>query len=259
MATEGSTDGGGTNGANATPARSSYSSEVLQLLSLDHPGLILVSSPLDGKNFLAWSRAVKRALGAKSKLGFITGTQKKPTGDPELIEQWTRVDCMVASWLLNTMTKNISNAFIYAKSALWTLWTDLEQRYDQRNGPLLYQIEREITSASQGDLSVVDYFTKLQMLWDELVQVRPIPECTCGCICTCGVAKATADLAEERQLMQFLMGLNDEYDNVRSQILVNEPLPSVNVAYSMVLRVEKQRQVHLAEPQFRCSYACWNL
>ncbi|KAL0397600.1 UNVERIFIED_CONTAM: Polyamine oxidase 1 [Sesamum calycinum] len=173
--------------ANATPMRSSYSSEVLQLLSSDHPGLILVSSPLDGKNFLAWSRAVRRAL-------------------------------------------------------------DLEQRYGQRNGPLLYQLEREIASVSQGDLSVVDYFTKIQMLWDELVQVRPIPECTCGCTCTCGVAKATADLAEQRQLMQFLMGLNDEYDTVRSQILVNEPLPSVNVAYSMVLRVEKQRQVHLAEP-----------
>ncbi|KAL0365211.1 UNVERIFIED_CONTAM: hypothetical protein Sangu_0618700 [Sesamum angustifolium] len=236
-----------TEGAYATPMRSSYSSEVLQLLSSDHPGLVLVSSPLDGKNFLAWSRAVRRALGAKSKLGFITGACRKPTGDPELIEQWTRVDCMVASWLLNTMTKNISNAFIYAKSAR-TLWIDLEQRYGQRNGPLLYQLEREIASVSQGDLSIVDYFTKIQMLWDELVQVRPIPECTCGCTCTCGVAKATADLAEQRQLMQFLMGLNDEYDTVRSQILVNEPLPSVNVAYSMVLRVEKQRQVHLAEP-----------
>ncbi|KAK4404468.1 hypothetical protein Sango_0815400 [Sesamum angolense] len=192
-------------------------------------------------------KAVRRALGAKSKLGFITGACRKPTGDPELIEQWTRVDCMVASWLLNTMTKNISNAFIYAKSAR-TLWIDLEQRYGQRNGPLLYQLEREIASVSQGDLSVVDYFTKIQMLWDELVQVRPIPECTCGCTYTCGVAKATVDLAEQRQLMQFLMGLNHEYDTVRSQILVNEPLPSVNVAYSMVLRVEKQRQVHLAEP-----------
>ncbi|KAK4404274.1 hypothetical protein Sango_0796000 [Sesamum angolense] len=137
-----------TEGANATPMRSSYSSEVLQLLSSDHPGLILVSSPLDGKNFLAWSRAVRRALGAKSKLGFITGACRKPTGDPELIEQWTRVDCMVASWLLNTMTKNISNAFIYAKSAR-TLWIDLEQRYGQHNGPLLYQLEREIASVSQ--------------------------------------------------------------------------------------------------------------
>ncbi|KAL0385511.1 UNVERIFIED_CONTAM: Copia protein [Sesamum radiatum] len=238
--------GAGVSAAHTTPARSLYGSEALQLLSSDHPGLLLVSSPLDGKNFLAWSRAIRRALGTKLKLGFITGTCKKPTGDPELIEQWTRVDCMIASWLLNAMTKNISNAFIYAKSAR-TLWIKLERRYGQCNGPLLYQLEREISSVTQGDLSVIDYFTKVQMIWDELAQLAPVRECTCGFTCTCGVAKSNADLGEQRQLMQFLMGLNDEYDNIRSQILVYEPLPNINMAYSMILRVEKQRQVHLTE------------
>ncbi|KAK4386641.1 hypothetical protein Sango_2534700 [Sesamum angolense] len=71
--------------------------------------------------------------------------------------------------------------------------------------------------------------------------LRPMSECTCGCACTCDLAKATATFVEQRQLIQFLMGLNDEYDNVRSQILVTEPLPSVNRAYSMILRVERQR------------------
>ncbi|KAL0414889.1 UNVERIFIED_CONTAM: hypothetical protein Sradi_1690600 [Sesamum radiatum] len=215
--------------------------EGLQLLSSDHPGMVLVSSPLDGKNFLAWSRAVKRALGAKMKLGFITRTSKKPSGDPDLIEQWTRVDYMVASWLLNAMTKNVSNAFIYAKSAR-TLWIALNERYGECNGP---QLERDIASITQGDLTIVDYFTKIQMLWDELAQLRPMPECTCGCACACDLAKATAGLVEQRQLIQFVMGLNDKYDNVRSQILVTEPLLSVNRAYSMILRVERQRQVHL--------------
>ncbi|KAL0333139.1 UNVERIFIED_CONTAM: hypothetical protein Scaly_2215400 [Sesamum calycinum] len=83
------------------------------------------------------------------------------------------------------------------------------------------------------------------MLWDELAQLRPISECTCGYACTCDLAKATTTLVEQRQLIQFLMGLNDEYDNVRSQILVTEPLPSVNRVYSIILRVERQRQVHL--------------
>ncbi|KAL0333140.1 UNVERIFIED_CONTAM: hypothetical protein Scaly_2215500 [Sesamum calycinum] len=122
-----------------------HGSEVLQLLRSDHPGMVLVSSPLDGKNFLAWSRAVKHVLGAKMKLGFITGTCKKPSGDPELIEQWTRVDCMVASWLLNAMTKNVSNAFIYAKSVR-TLWIALNEQYGECNGPQLYQLERDIAS-----------------------------------------------------------------------------------------------------------------
>ncbi|KAL0431272.1 UNVERIFIED_CONTAM: hypothetical protein Sradi_0753200, partial [Sesamum radiatum] len=94
-----------------------------------------------------------------------------------------------------------------------TLWIMLNERYGICNGPLLYQLEREMASATQGDLSIVDYFTKLQMLWDELVQLQPLPECTCGSVCTYNVAKATTHLVEERHFMQFLMGLNDEYDS----------------------------------------------
>ncbi|KAK4381522.1 Retrovirus-related Pol polyprotein from transposon RE1 [Sesamum angolense] len=45
--------------------------------------------------------------------------------------------------------------------------------------------------------------------------------------------------------MQFLMGLNETFDGVRSQILVMEPLPHVDKAFSMVMRVERQRKVHM--------------
>ncbi|KAL0406186.1 UNVERIFIED_CONTAM: Retrovirus-related Pol polyprotein from transposon RE2 [Sesamum latifolium] len=43
------------------------------------------------------------------------------------------------------------------------------------------------------------------------------------------------------QLMQFLMGLNDSFDVIRSQILVIDPLILVDKAYSLVLRIENQR------------------
>ena len=43
--------------------------------------------------------------------------------------------------------------------------------------------------------------------------------------------------------MQFLMGLNESFDGIRSQILLLDPFPSVNKVYSMVLRIEKQREV----------------
>ena len=39
------------------------------------------------------------------------------------------------------------------------------------------------------------------------------------------------------------MHLNDEYESIRGQILLLDPLPNVNKAYSMIQRVEKQRQV----------------
>ncbi|KAL2224246.1 UNVERIFIED_CONTAM: hypothetical protein Sindi_3045000, partial [Sesamum indicum] len=50
------------------------------------------------------------------------------------------------------------------------------------------------------------------------------------------------EIKSSDQLMQFLMGLNDTYDHVRSQILMMEPYPNVSKAFSMVLRVEKQNE-----------------
>ncbi|KAL0379416.1 UNVERIFIED_CONTAM: hypothetical protein Sangu_0005900 [Sesamum angustifolium] len=64
----------------------------------------------------------------------------------------------------------------------------------------------------------------------------PTPECSCSS------QRTMADKVASTQLMQFLMGLNDSFDAIRSQILVMDPLPSVDKAYSLVLRVESQRQ-----------------
>lgn len=41
------------------------------------------------------------------------------------------------------------------------------------------------------------------------------------------------------------MGLNDTFENLRNQILVLDPLPYVHKAYSMALRVEKQKEVQI--------------
>ena len=39
------------------------------------------------------------------------------------------------------------------------------------------------------------------------------------------------------------MGLNDNYSTVTSQILITEPLPAINKAYSLILQEEKRRQI----------------
>lgn len=214
----------------------------LDLQGSDHPGMMLLTSPLTGKNYLSWSRSIKIALGAKLKLGFIDGKCEKPAEISSKFDQWIRVDCMVRSWILNSISKEIVDAFIYTTSAR-DLWIELEERYGECNGPLLYQLQREISSSTQGSLSIEKYFTKLKKLWDEIACLMPIP------ICSCGAAKEVSDLASFNKLMQFLMGLNDTYDNIRNQLLVMEPLPSVNRAYSMVLRVEKQREIHVLYPE----------
>ncbi|KAK4392660.1 hypothetical protein Sango_2043800 [Sesamum angolense] len=56
-------------------------SETMKLQASDNPGMSLVSSLLNGKNYLPWSRSIRIALGAKMKLGFINGKSKKPNED----------------------------------------------------------------------------------------------------------------------------------------------------------------------------------
>ncbi|XP_047331965.1 uncharacterized protein LOC124935584 [Impatiens glandulifera] len=45
------------------------------------------------------------------------------------------------------------------------------------------------------------------------------------------------------KLTQFLMGLNEYYDNARHQILLMDPKPSLNRMYAMLLSIERQREV----------------
>lgn len=95
------------------------------------------------------------------------------------------------------------------------------------------------------------YYNKLKKLWKELNVLQPIPQCTCGVIskCNCNASGIVLDLKSQNKLIQFLMGLNESYDAIKSQILILDQLPTVNKAYLMVLRVEKHRaiQVNLLE------------
>ncbi|KAK4385982.1 hypothetical protein Sango_2468800 [Sesamum angolense] len=86
-----------------------------------------------------------------------------------------------------------------------------------------------------------EQYTKLKILWNELMYLAPIPKCACTG-CTCGASKEMAEIHASNQLIQFLVGLNGVYEQARSQILLLEPLPSVTKAYSMLLRMEKQMQ-----------------
>ena len=65
----------------------------------DHPGLVLISKPLNGDNYSAWPRAMTLALNAKNKLGFVNGTIKAPSKEthPDDYATWSHCNDMVHS------------------------------------------------------------------------------------------------------------------------------------------------------------------
>ncbi|XP_060181947.1 uncharacterized protein LOC132611543 [Lycium barbarum] len=209
----------------------------------DSPGMTLVNSSFDGKGFGGWRRSILIALSAKNKLGFINGVIKSPSDTSADFNLWNRRNDMVTSWLLNSLSKEIASSVIYSKSAE-ELWTALEDRFGQPNGAKLYHLQKELNDLVQGSNNIAGYFTKIKCLWDELDALTISVQCSCTCTCR-GKEKVIKSFQDER-LIQFLMGLNDAYTGVKSNILMMSPLPNVNVAYSLLVQDEKQREVYVS-------------
>ncbi|KAL0340121.1 UNVERIFIED_CONTAM: hypothetical protein Sradi_4528900 [Sesamum radiatum] len=80
----------------------------------DHHGMVMISAPLNGNNLLSWSRFVRIALEGRDKLVYIDGTCARPADGSANLGQWRIIDSMVRTWILNTLSKDIVNAYLYA-------------------------------------------------------------------------------------------------------------------------------------------------
>ncbi|XP_076947533.1 uncharacterized protein LOC143619507 [Bidens hawaiensis] len=103
------------------------SSNPLYIHPSDHPGMLLVSKVFDGSGFGAWKRAISIALSAKNKLGFVNGEIEAATV-PIQRQTWQRCNNMVISWLLNALSKDISESVLYAQTAN-QIWKELNDSW----------------------------------------------------------------------------------------------------------------------------------
>ncbi|KAK9715040.1 hypothetical protein RND81_06G138900 [Saponaria officinalis] len=198
------------NSANNEKSSNTYATfdDPLFLSTSDQPMLQLVGYHFDGTNFLQWKRDVYLALVAKNKEGFVDGSVKCPGKTDQHYHQWIRCDLMVMKWILNSMSKPIKDTLVYNDS-------------------------------------LVEYFSKLKRTWENIDSIDPFPLCSCGAIvlCTCKLLKRIVDRESQSRLLQFLMGLNNVYDSVRSNVLTMEPLPPLNKAFALLQKVERQKLI----------------
>ncbi|XP_075101795.1 uncharacterized protein LOC142177224 [Nicotiana tabacum] len=227
--------------SNATKSVSYDANHPYHLNNSDSPGMTLVNTMFDGRGYPGWRRSILLSLSAKKKLGFINGACLSPDLKSPDHEQWSCVNDMVISWILNALSKDIADSVVYSKTAK-ELWNSLEQRFGRSNGAKLYHLQKELSGLVQGNSDIAAYFTKLKRLWDELDALNVIICCSYVCVCE-GKTKLTKSL-EDQRLIQFLMGLNDIYAQARGNILIMNPLPNMDVAYSLLLQDENQREVY---------------
>lgn len=112
-------------------------------------GFVLVSQLLTGDNYNSWSQAIQIALSVKNKTGFIDGTLPKPNpSEQSNYNAWMHNNKLVISWILNSVSKEISASILFTESA-HEIWLDLKDRFQQSNGPRIFQIRRELVNLKQ--------------------------------------------------------------------------------------------------------------
>lgn len=82
-----------------------------------------------------------------------------------------------------------------------------------------------------------DFYTQFKSYLDELSELQPLPECTCG------ASKELMKREEENRVQLFLGRLDsDQYAHVKATILNIEPLPSLRTTFNHLLREESRFQ-----------------
>jgi len=189
---------------------------------------------LGTSNYKAWASANELDLRARNKLGFVDGTFTRPKDDETKGKQWDRADAVVLSWLLGSVSENLYSSLVLSKSSC-EVWFDLKETYEKVDGSIVFLVCQKINMCSQGSDNLSDYYNKLNALWKEFDVLTNLSECTCS------ASTSLKSHSEQIKLMQFLMGLDECYSQVRSNILMREPLPSVKSAFAICSREESYK------------------
>lgn len=209
----------------------------LYLHPSDSPNLMLTQIIFNGDNYDLWAPAVRNGLDAKNKLGFIKGKVKKPfvANEEEDVESvaWRQCNAMLKAWLRNVINFKLHPSIVFEQTVS-EVWEELQSRYSAGNAPRVHQLKGDLANCKQGKLNVVEYYTKLKTIWDELANYSKIPNCTCG------AAVAMAKEREEEKVHQFLMGLDKNlYGHVRTNLLMEDPITNLSRAYALILSEER--------------------
>ncbi|XP_019256505.1 PREDICTED: uncharacterized protein LOC109234921 [Nicotiana attenuata] len=228
--------GNSTIGTGNQPAGVDYN-HPLFLSPADVSGIQIISFQLTSiENYSIWNRSTRAALLGRNKLGLIDGSCKKKKFPKILWNHRERVNAIVLSWIMNSVSKNLLGEIMYASCAQ-VVWEDLFERFNKVDDSRSFNLHKEIATLSQGTAFVSVYFSKLKDMWEEFEALVPAPGCDYP------KYKEFVVYLQKLKMYQFLMGLNDSYAQTRSQILMRSPVPTVNQAYAMIISGEGQKSI----------------
>ncbi|GKD62522.1 ribonuclease H-like domain-containing protein [Tanacetum coccineum] len=143
---------------------------------------------------------------------------------------------------MNVVSNDVYMGLVYTENVA-DVWKELNETYDKVDGYVVYNLLQKIGSIKQGGSTMANYYHRLNSLWREFDAITKLPKCVCPVKCSCATSTELALHQQLVKLMQFLMGLDDYYQPLRTALLTRDPLPDVKDAYATVSREESHRGI----------------
>ena len=204
--------------------------------------LPIIGHKLNGQNYPQWARSVRIFLQGKGKEEYVTNDANRPKKDGADLTKWKLENSQVMSWLLNTMTNEIREDFMYYGTAK-EIWNAAKETYlNVDNTSSIFEIKSLLHDLRQDDCTITEYFNTLVRYWWQLDIYEEI-----NWACT-DDSKQYKALVEKDRIFKFLLGLNRDLKEMRGRILGTEPLPKVREVFAKVRREENKRKIMLEHP-----------
>ncbi|KFK22950.1 hypothetical protein AALP_AAs47561U000900 [Arabis alpina] len=169
-------------------------------------------------NYDVWRELFETHCSSFGVLGHLDGSSA-PSSDED--KQWKERDGLVKMWIYGTVSEQLLDTILKAKSTARDLWNTLENLFRDNKEVQAIQYDNELRTLVIGDMSVTDYTHKLKTLADLLSNVD-------------------SPVTERALVMHMLNGLSDKFDSIINVIQHQTPFPSFIKARSMLLMEEKQ-------------------
>lgn len=119
----------------------------------------ITAHTLNGQNYTWWAQSMKVFISGQGKDDYITGEAAAPAKIDPKYKIWKTENMMVMSWLLNSMTPEISEYFMFYETAK-DIWVNAKKTYsNSENKANFFELEAYVHNLCQGNMMVTSTST----------------------------------------------------------------------------------------------------
>ncbi|CAO2841169.1 unnamed protein product [Amaranthus hypochondriacus] len=199
-----------------------------------------VAEKLNYHNYNMWCKMMQMALDCRGRLSHII--DDPPSVTEPTYKLWKQRDSIVRSWIISNIETDLINQFLDYTVAK-ELWQGIETLLSSGQDELqIYDLSCQANAVKQKGEPLEIYYGNLTTIWKEIDRRQPNPMIH------------TEDMAifnrfiQKQRLFQFLAGINESFDKEKRDLLNQDPLPTVEMAYAMIRREISRRGIMTHTP-----------